>query len=248
MTIKDPKPEDSGVWTCHMEEYVFLGGRGSGATAEGRINVTVQATTTTAPSTTTTTTITAPTTPPATTPSTPVSTSSKETVSTTTQTSSQTNLSSPEMKPSSPEMKPFSPETKPYSPKTKPTESLSDEDGSDDEEHPEGSVMWKADSSSPEAVPRIEEAGSSTATIIGVICAIILVGVVGVGIFVFQRRRRGPDAAAAVVYEREARSVNDDRSMVPGYGAHIGNRESSINYHEFFPPSFKETSGPASQP
>ena len=31
-----------GLWVCHMEEYVFLGGRGAGRKVEARINVTVQ--------------------------------------------------------------------------------------------------------------------------------------------------------------------------------------------------------------
>ena len=79
------------------------------------------------------------------------------------------------------------------------------------------------------------------------ICAVILVGVISIGVFVFQRRRRGPDAAAAVVYEREARSVQDDRTMVHGFNGQIVNRDSSINYHEFFPPTFKESNN-VSQP
>ena len=31
-----------GVWSCHIEEYVFLGNRGSGNQVFGRINLTVQ--------------------------------------------------------------------------------------------------------------------------------------------------------------------------------------------------------------
>ncbi|XP_023325034.1 cell wall integrity and stress response component 1 isoform X2 [Eurytemora carolleeae] len=226
ITIKDPKPEDTGVWTCHMEEYVFLGGRGSGVTAEGHMNVTVQ-TTTTAPETTP---ITSPTPPSPTTPTTPTTTTS---TSTETKTTASTFKTSSEPLPTTMS----SSETKPGSDPT--LESM--------DSKPESSLMLDPVSSNPEAVPRIEEEVSSTATIIGVICAVILVGVISIGVFVFQRRRRGPDAGAAVVYEREARSVHDDRTIVHGFNGQIVNSDSSINYHEFFPPTFKESNN-VSQP
>merc|ERR1712154_618168 len=52
-------PEDTGIWKCEVEEYVWGGSRNSGRKVYATMNVTVQATTTrspTPPSTTTTTT------------------------------------------------------------------------------------------------------------------------------------------------------------------------------------------------
>merc|ERR1719245_5539 len=57
--------EDTGIWKCEVEEYVWGGGRNSGRKVFATMNVTVQATTTrspTPPSTTTTSTITTTTT------------------------------------------------------------------------------------------------------------------------------------------------------------------------------------------
>merc|ERR1712062_10087 len=57
--------EDTGIWKCEVEEYVWGGGRNSGRKVFATMNVTVQATTTRSPpppSTTTTSTITTTTT------------------------------------------------------------------------------------------------------------------------------------------------------------------------------------------
>merc|ERR1719436_984869 len=53
--------EDTGIWKCEVEEYVWGGGRNSGRKVFATMNVTVQATTTRSPTppSTTTTTITA---------------------------------------------------------------------------------------------------------------------------------------------------------------------------------------------
>jgi len=63
--INNVQDADAGLWICHIEEYVFLGGQGSGRNVEAKINVTVQAPTTVPPPTTsattpTTTTVTTP--------------------------------------------------------------------------------------------------------------------------------------------------------------------------------------------
>jgi len=55
ITIASATSQDQGTWRCEVEEYVFLGSRGSGALVQSEIQVTVQnPTTPTTPSTTST--------------------------------------------------------------------------------------------------------------------------------------------------------------------------------------------------
>ena len=77
---------------------------------------------------------------------------------------------------------------------------------------------------------------------LGVVCAVALIGVLGLAAMAFRKRqlsRQAPDAAAAVVYDREARTANDDRTMVGnGSTASIGGHSRpNSGYHEFFPPN-----------
>merc|ERR1711963_950426 len=44
--IKSASVEDTGTWRCEVEQYVFLGSRGSGAVRTSNIEVTVEASTT----------------------------------------------------------------------------------------------------------------------------------------------------------------------------------------------------------
>merc|ERR1711963_747634 len=52
--INSASVEDTGTWRCEVEQYVFLGSRGSGAVRSSNIEVTVEASTTAAPTTSTT--------------------------------------------------------------------------------------------------------------------------------------------------------------------------------------------------
>merc|ERR1711963_506904 len=52
--INSASVEDTGTWRCEVEQYVFLGSRGSGAVRKSDIEVTVEASTTAAPTTSTT--------------------------------------------------------------------------------------------------------------------------------------------------------------------------------------------------
>merc|ERR1711902_379021 len=52
--INSASVEDTGTWRCEVEQYVFLGSRGSGAVRTSNIEVTVEASTTAAPTTSTT--------------------------------------------------------------------------------------------------------------------------------------------------------------------------------------------------
>merc|ERR1712047_142302 len=51
--INSASVEDTGTWRCEVEQYVFLGSRGSGAVRKSNIEVTVEASTTAAPTTST---------------------------------------------------------------------------------------------------------------------------------------------------------------------------------------------------
>jgi hypothetical protein len=68
----------------------------------------------------------------------------------------------------------------------------------------------------------------------------------GLAAMAFKKRqlsRQRPDAAAAVVYDREARAVNDERNMMGGGNSSVtGSQQLSVgkdtsHYHEFFPPN-----------
>lgn len=237
MTIKNVQPEDSGIWSCHIEEYVFLGARGSGNQVFGKINLTVQAPTTEVPQTTapTTTVVVLPTTTPLT-PSEPDTTSIKAPKTST----SKNNEVSADTSGS------------------KDATTLDDEDygiGTTSEKAKDDILVKKVDNLSengidtaenpPEAVPRVEEANSNLSAVIGVICAVALIGIMGLAAMAFKKRqlaRQRPDAAAAVVYDREARAVNDERNMMGGNSSlassqQLNGKDSSNNYHEFFPPN-----------
>jgi len=43
LVIKNAQQQDAGLWTCHLEEFLFLFGKGVGRTVEATISVAVQA-------------------------------------------------------------------------------------------------------------------------------------------------------------------------------------------------------------
>jgi len=242
VTIRNVQPEDSGVWSCHIEEYVFLGNRGSGNQVFGRINLTVQAVTTTKPELSTATVLVLPTTPQQPPSQQPDTTSFKTPVKTTTfknnevtsGTSGKDDLDA------------------------KPTTFKADVDDSNNNDDilitnqvqsvvnsQENGIDIESENP-PEAVPRVEEADSNLSAVIGVVCAVALIGIMGLAAMAFKKRqlsRQRPDAAAAVVYDREARAVNDERNMMGGGNSSVtGSQQLSVgkdtsHYHEFFPPN-----------
>jgi len=241
MTLTNVQPEDSGVWSCHIEEYVFLGTKGSGNQVVGRMNLTVQATTTenpkfTEPTSTSTTFIEPSPTPPTvniqetteikTNPKT--STTSKDEISM----DDGDNMITTTEKKSKTESEEILIPTKKVVPKQDATPTDTE-------------VI-------PESVPRVEEASSNMSAVIGVICAVALLGILGLAAMAWKKRqlnRQRPDAAAAVVYDREARAVNDERNMMNGGSSNntsiAGSQQLSTkdnNYHEFFPPNLNAQS------
>jgi len=241
MTIKNVQPEDSGIWGCHIEEYVFLGNRGSGNQAFGKINLTVQAPTTIKADFPTTTEFVLPTT-------------------TTTQTEPQQQLDTTSIKAP---VKSTSSKNNEVTINTSGKDDLdvisttSEVDMNDDNILIRNQVKNVVNSAEngidresgnpPEAVPRVEEADSNISAVIGVVCAVALIGIMGLAAMAFKKRqlsRQRPDAAAAVVYDREARAVNDERNMMGGGNSSgtgsqqlSGGGKDTSHYHEFFPPN-----------
>jgi len=196
--------EDTGIWKCEVEEYVWGGGRNSGRKVYATMNVTVQSPTTrspTPPSTTTTTTTT------------------NTTTTTTTATTTTTTASSKSSVPSG-------------------TTESSDPKSRDDGKQ-----------KTPTAVPRVDDgvasAGGGATTAVAVIVVILLLGAVLAGAVYYRRRqRKRPDATAAVVFDREAKSSRDTTNMM----RNSNNAEVNIkdlntsdlenkHLHEFFPHS-----------
>lgn len=195
ITIHSLEPRDSGIWTCHLEEYVLFGGRGSGRTAEESISVSVRASTTPPPTVVSTTPL--PTT--MTTPPSAVSTATP----------------------------------KDY------------EDFKETVDHEETKLFELPADRVPEPVPQVNKApleddSSAVSTTIGVIIAVIIIVLGALGVMYFRRRRlRQPDRGAAVVFEQEARSVGDQKTIVPGTRiaqVRTGGSQGSPDLHEFFPP------------
>lgn len=185
ITIRSLEPHDTGIWKCHIEEYIFAGSRGSGRSVEESISVSVRSSTT----------------PPLATPTT------TPTTTTTTR-------------------------TKDY------------EDFKEIVDHEETKLVeLAADSVVPDPVPQVvnrsqlEDDSSAVSTIIGIICAIIIIAIGALAFFYVKRRRRAPDRSAAVVFEQEARAVGDQKTIVPGARTiSISGSADNPDLHEFFPP------------
>jgi len=243
-TVQDA---DAGLWICHIEEYVFLGGQGSGRNVEAKINVTVQAPTTVPPSTTsattpTTTTVTTPLTTTATSAVTSTLSWNDDDIHSSVVHSGHTedkNATTDVHTTSTTDVHATSATTDVHA--TSATTDVYKQDAADIDE--ESIIPGYSDT--PSAVPRIEEVDSTIPAVVGVVCALVLVGSIIAGFLLVRRRRRGPDAGAAVVYDAAARAVHDQRTMVNGQRpAEMSYQEN--NYHEYFPPSLAGSS-PESQ-
>merc|ERR1719433_2304307 len=186
--------EDTGIWKCEVEEYVWGGGRNSGRKVFATMNVTVQAATTTSRSPT------------------PPSTKTTTTTTTTTRVPSTTTI---------------------LTTKTEPVEQKSG---------------GSAKKTSPSAVPRVDDsssvatAGSGAGTAVAVVLVILALAAILVGAVFYRRRQRmGPDATAAVVYEREAKASQDTADMMRNSNnAELGQtseQQDNKHLHEFFPHS-----------
>eukprot|EP00088_Acartia_fossae_P066614 TRINITY_DN8268_c2_g1_i13.p1 TRINITY_DN8268_c2_g1~~TRINITY_DN8268_c2_g1_i13.p1 ORF type:complete len:342 (-),score=44.23 TRINITY_DN8268_c2_g1_i13:107-1132(-) len=230
ITITNVDPSDSGIWSCLIEEYILLGLRGSGNTVLGQFNLTVQEATTEAPTT-------------------PILSTDdktdKDEITTMKEAATVTENDIQHGKDTTTEKL------------AEPKDVKIDDDGILVKQSviPKSQEMETSESP-PEAVPRIEEANSNLSAVIGVICAVAMIGIIGLAAIAFRKRqlsRQRPDASAAVVYDREARSVADERTMVGGQrnnysigggnstqsvnGSGAGSGDGGKNYHEYFPPN-----------
>jgi len=204
--------EDTGIWKCEVEEYVWGGGRNSGRKVYATMNVTVQAATTRSPTPPSTTTTTTTTTTSTTTTTTTTKAKTTTTTTTTTRVTSTTTI---------------------LTTKTEPVEQKS---GDDAKITPPSAVPRVDDNSS------VATAGSGAGTAVAVVLVILLLVAILVGaVFYRRRQRKRPDATAAVVYEREAKASQDTADMMrSSNNAELGQtseQEDNKHLHEFFPHS-----------
>jgi len=208
--------EDTGIWRCEVEEYVWGGSRNSGRKVSATMTVTVQASTTNRPPT-----------PPSTTTTTTSSTTSTTTSSTKSSTSSSTTSTTPTTKAKS---------TAPVS--TVSTEAV-DGNSEGSQETPE--AVPRVDSENLDSAG----GGASTAVAV-IVILLLLGTVLGGALYYRRRRRKRPDATAAVVYEREAKDSRDTTNMMrnstssevtPGITDLRTAQLENKNLHEFFPHS-----------
>merc|ERR550532_614931 len=159
ITIASATSQDEGTWRCEVEEYVFLGSRGSGALRKAEIQVRVQdPTTPTTPSTTATprpSTFTIPTAAKPTTQRVPTTTTTTKTPTTTTRTEA----------------------TSSRLPDPQPKSSLAPSSASED---PEASPSVQEDK---------ETSGSSAGVVGGVLLALIIAVAAVFGVFYYRRRK-----------------------------------------------------------
>merc|ERR1719397_580769 len=159
ITIASATSQDQGTWRCEVEEYVFLGSRGSGALRKAEIQVRVQdPTTSTTPSTTATprpSTFTIPTATKPTTQRVPTTTTTTTTPTTTTRTEA----------------------TSSRLPDPQPKSSLAPSSASED---PEASPSVQEDK---------ETSGSSAGVVGGVLLALIITVAAVFGVFYYRRRK-----------------------------------------------------------
>jgi len=209
--------EDTGVWRCEVEEYVWGGSRNSGRKVSATMTVTVQASTTNRPRT-----------PPSTTTTTTTSTTSSSTTSTT--------ISSTKSTSSSPTTS-TTPTTKAKSTAAVSTVTTKAVDGNSEGSQNTPEAVPRVDSES------FDSAGASTAV---VVILLVLGSVVGGALYYRRRRMKRPDATAAVVYEREAKDSRDTTNMMRNSnGSEVSGGITDLrtaqlenkNLHEFFPHS-----------
>lgn len=108
---------------------------------------------------------------------------------------------------------------------------------------PTAATKGGEDIETPEAEPRVDElenteAGSSSSALISVVVVLIVIVVLISGAVYYRRRRNSSPATA--VYEKEARTSDDQTNMVRNSNSnitfHSGNPENS-NLHEYYPPN-----------
>jgi len=219
LVIRNAQQQDAGLWTCHLEEFLFLFGKGVGRTVEATISVAVQAPTlprvsqiiisTTAKS---------PTRVPNLLNSTTLRTTSKTPIRVQTPSTSTTSRITDSV-------------ATPISVKSQPSDVH--QQYTKDAGQIEGTKN-PVNSGTPSAVQRIEEAISTRTAVIGLACAFVLVGSVIAGWLLVRRcQRRKPDPNVAVAYDARARAVNDQRAMVNGQ------RPTAMLYrgNNYFPPN-----------
>jgi hypothetical protein len=163
ITIASATAQDQGTWRCEVEEYVFLGSRGSGSLETAEIQVRVQNPTTVQPTTPSTTTRTS------TLPHVATSTAEKATTqrvptTTTTKTTTTTRTTTKET-------------TSSRLPDPQPKSSLAPNSASED----------------PEASPSVQEdretGGSSAGVVGGVLLALVIAVAAVFGVFYYRRRK-----------------------------------------------------------
>jgi len=108
---------------------------------------------------------------------------------------------------------------------------------------PTAATKGVEDIETPEAEPRVDElentkAGSSSSALISVVVVLIVIVVLISGAVYYRRRRNSSPATA--VYEKEAKTSDDQTNMVRNSNSnitfHSGNPENS-NLHEYYPPN-----------
>jgi len=206
--------EDTGIWKCEVEEYVWGGSRNSGRKVFATMNVTVQARTTRSPSPSPTPPLT--TTSTATTPTTTTTTTATTTVTTTKPTTVRSTTSILTTK----------------------TESVEQKSG-DEKRIPPSAVPRVDDNSSVAAAG----SGAGTAVAV-VVVILLLAAVLAGAVFYRRRQRKRPDATAAVIYDREAKASQDTADMMKNSNnPELGIKEDQTSeqdnkhLHEFFPHS-----------
>jgi len=213
ITVTNAQMEDTGIWTCEVEQYVW-GDWSRGTTVAATMNVSVVLSTTAPPSPATTVTSVSPTTNEA------IVTSAGPTTTLTT--------------PMTTQKQPPANSTSTAAVTEQTTTNKHQDSGGETEPEvePEPSVV-------PQPVPQKEEtekSSSSTPVVVGVLVVLVVIGVLVGGVFYYRKRNA---ANGAVHYKPDP---NDDKVTLNDSSNRESVVSVNSNLHEYYPPNLTYSS------